>query len=135
VLADGYYEWQVAGDVEPGSKGKGKPVKTPFRFHLPGDDLLLMAGLWDTWGPDGLQTFSIITCPANADTAPYHDRMPVILGHGEMRLWLDNKTPQDELLSLLKPAPEGLLEIYPISTYVNKPGNEGQEVIEKINTP
>jgi putative SOS response-associated peptidase YedK len=33
---------------------------------------------------------------------------------------------------MLKPAPEGLLQIYPISTYLNKPGNEGPEVIEKV---
>jgi putative SOS response-associated peptidase YedK len=49
--------------------------------------------------------------------------------------WLNNKTPLPELLSMLKPAPNGLLRIYPISTYLNKPGNEGPEVIEKIMVP
>lgn len=131
VPADGYYEWQVAGDNGGKGSKKGKPVKQPFRFHLPGDDILLFAGLWDTWGPDNLQTFSIITCPANNDTSPYHDRMPVILSHEEAKKWL-SRAPEDTLLPLLKPAPEGLLEIYPISTYVNKPGNEGKEVLERV---
>jgi putative SOS response-associated peptidase YedK len=131
VLADGYYEWQTPkyADKIP----KSKLIKQPFRFHLPGDEIMLMAGLWDSWGLDGLQTFSIITCPANADVAPYHDRMPVLLSHSEARMWLDNKTPSNTLIQLLKPAPEGLLEMYAISTYVNKPGNEGPLVIEKIN--
>ena len=132
VLADGYYEW-MAPPPDP-SVPKSKVVKQPYRFHLPGDDILLFAGLWDTWGNDGLHTFSIITCGANKDTAPYHDRMPVILSHAEARQWLSNDVHPNDLLKLLKPAPEGLLEIYPISTYVNKPGNEGQEVIERIST-
>jgi putative SOS response-associated peptidase YedK len=132
VPADGYYEWHADGKGPGGAKPKPGSVKQPFRFHLPGDELILMAGLWDTWGPDELHTFSIITCPANADTAPYHDRMPVILSHREAEQWLDNSLSPNELLQLLKPAPEGLLEIYPISTYVNKPGNEGPEVIVRV---
>lgn len=132
VLADGYYEWMAAPAGDEGSKPKSKPIKQPYRFHLPGDELIMMAGLWDTWGPENLQTFSIITCPANMDTQPYHDRMPVILSHKEAEQWLGKALNTDELLKLLKPAPEGLLEIYPISTYVNKPGNEGAEVIERF---
>nr|MCU0387751.1 SOS response-associated peptidase [Chitinophagaceae bacterium] len=135
VLADGYYEWKSMEPEGTLSKAKSKLVKQPYRFHLPGDDIIMMAGLWDTWGNEGLQTFSIITCPANEDTLPYHDRMPVILSHEQVKHWLNNKTPLPELLSMLKPAPNGLLRIYPISTYLNKPGNEGPEVIEKIMVP
>jgi len=131
VLADGYYEWQTPNNAD--KIPKSKIVKQPFRFHLPGDEIILMAGLWDSWGLDGLQTFSIITCSANADVSPYHDRMPVILSHSEATVWMDNKTPLDELMALMKPAPDGLLVMYPISTYVNKPGNEGPEVIAKIS--
>jgi putative SOS response-associated peptidase YedK len=131
VLADGYYEWQTPKDAD--QIPKSKIVKQPFRFHLPGDEIILLAGLWDSWGLDGLQTFSIITCPANMDVAPYHDRMPVILSHTEAAMWLDNKTPLEELIRLMKPAPDGLLAMYPISNYLNKPGNEGPEVIAKIS--
>ena len=133
VLADGYYEWQTPKDAD--KMPKSKIVKQPFRFHLPGDEIMLMAGLWDSWGLEGLQTFSIITCAANADITPYHNRMPVMLSHSEAVKWMDNKTPLDDLMALMKPAPEGLLERYPISTYLNKPGNEGPEVIEKITLP
>lgn len=132
VLADGYYEWLVSGSEANTALPKGKKPKQPYRFHLPGNDILLLAGLWDIWGNDGLQTFSIITCPANKDTTAYHDRMPVILSHAEAQKWLNPQTSLPELLAMLKPAPNGLLQVYPISTYVNKPGNEGRQVIEKI---
>lgn len=128
VLADGYYEWKVL----PSKLVKGKPAKQPYRFQLPGNEILLIGGLWDTWGSEGLNTFSIITCPANHQVSPYHDRMPVILSHKEAEIWLNQKSTAEDLLPLLKPAPEGLLDIYPISTYLNKPGNEGKEVIERI---
>jgi len=133
VLADGYYEWQAAKVEETSNKAKTKAVKQPFRFHLPGDEIMFLAGLWDTWGTENLKTYSIITCPVNHDTSPYHDRMPVILSHKEAKKWLSNEEPVEQLLELLKPAPDGLLEIYPISTYVNKPGNEGEEVIRKMD--
>ena len=133
VLADGYYEWKAAGENEMAARGKkNKAIKQPYRFYVPGNEIIMMAGLWDTWGPENLQTFSIITCAANSDTAPLHDRMPVILGHNETGKWLANNTPLDELIKLLKPAPEGLLEAYPISTYLNKPGNEGPQVLERV---
>ncbi len=132
VLADGYYEWQSKEGGTEAGKGKAKPVKQPFRFHLPGDEMMLLAGLWDTWGPENLQTFSIITCPANHDTAPYHNRMPVILSHREAEVWLSNSATPEQLSALLKPAPDGLLHIYPVSTYVNKPGNEGEMVIKPL---
>jgi putative SOS response-associated peptidase YedK len=134
VLADGYYEWQEPKLKETSRQKKSKQVKQPYRFHLPGNDLLLLAGLWDSWGLDGLQTFSIITCPSNNDISLFHHRMPVILSHEEARLWLDNSQEQETWLQLLKPAPDGLLEIYPVSTYLNKAGNEGEEVIKKMET-
>lgn len=132
VLADGYYEWQVPNTPGNSPMPKGKQVKQPFRFHLPGDEIMLLAGLWDTWGTENLQTFSIITCAANKDVAPYHDRMPVILNRHQAAQWLHTKTDTQALLEMLAPAPEGLLSIYPISTYLNKPGNEGPEVITPL---
>jgi putative SOS response-associated peptidase YedK len=120
VLADGYYEWQATTAVVEGKRGPTqKLVKQPYRIHLPGNETMLLAGLWDTWG-DGLNSFSIITCPPNNDLANIHDRMPVILNHEEAKLWLRNDLNPDQLLTLLKPAPEGLLLHYPISTYLNK---------------
>jgi len=132
ILCSGYYEWQtLPGEVSAKGK-KGKPLKQPWRFYNPSDDLILLAGLWDHWGREGLKTFSIITCEANNDTRDIHNRMPVILSYKEAKQWLRKGTDIELLTNLLKQAPEGLLKSYKVSTYINRAGNEGPEVIEPI---
>jgi putative SOS response-associated peptidase YedK len=129
VLADGYFEWQAGTAVVAGKGGsRQKVIKQPYRIHLPGNEVMLLAGLWDTW-QGGLHSFSIITCPPSRDIAHIHDRMPVILNRQEAKLWLGNDLSPDQLLSLLKPAPEGLLEYYPISTLVNRASFDEPSVI------
>jgi putative SOS response-associated peptidase YedK len=123
VPADGYYEWKKEGKI-----------KVPYRFHLPGNALMLLAGLWDTWG-EGLQTFSIITTEANADVAHIHDRMPVLLTQDEARLWLSNDIHPDELLTLLRPAPIGLLQSYTVSTRLNSAVNNEPTLIDPVEFP
>jgi putative SOS response-associated peptidase YedK len=130
VLADGYYEWMLE-KATPETANKKKATKQPFRFHLPHNEVMLLAGLWDTW-KDGLHTFSIITCPANADLEHIHNRMPVLLTHQDAKRWLSNDIPADELLKLLKPAPEGVIQFYPISTLVNKPLYNNESIIEPL---
>lgn len=132
VLADGYYEW-MATTLPPQKGSKQKISKQPYRFHLPHNEVLLIAGLWDTWQGE-LNTFSIITCPANKDVEHIHDRMPVILNHAEAKLWLSNDIAPDQLLKLLKPAPTGVVQFYPISTAVNKPIADDASIIEPIET-
>lgn len=131
VLADGYYEWQAATGENISSKSK-KTVKQPYRIYVPGNKLLLMAGIWDTCGAEGLSTFSLITCSPNADVADIHHRMPVLLSLTQLSQWLSNETPLEMLLAMLQPAPVGLLSKYPISTFVNKAGNEGEAVIAQV---
>lgn len=121
VLADGYYEWKA------GTDSTKKTNKQPYRFHLPHNELLLLAGLWDTW-QNGLQTFSIITCPANADVAPYHHRMPVLLTRKDAATWLSSNNTT-ELLQLLKPAPLGVLQCYPIHTLLNRASYDHPDII------
>ncbi len=135
VLADGYYEWvQQVGTVVAGNSKKQKIIKQPYRFHLPKNEVLFFAGLWDTWKGE-LNTFSIITCGANRELQVYHDRMPVVLSPTDAQFWLRNDVPQEQLLSLLKPAPEGLLQYYPIDTLVNKPLYDESSIIEPKTTP
>lgn len=131
VLADGYFEWKVV--ASSGTGKSQKPAKQPYRICDPNEQTLLVAGLWDTWQGE-LNTFSIITCPASPDLADIHDRMPVILTEEEAKLWLSNDISPDSLIELLKPANEGRLSYYPISTSVNKPINDFPEIIEPIST-
>lgn len=129
VLADGYFEWKV---LENDATAKSrKPAKQPYRLCAADNKTLLIAGLWDTWKGE-LNSFSIITCPASAELADIHDRMPVILSEADARRWLSNEIAPDSLLALLKPAPHGSVRFYPIGTDVNKPVNDFPEIIEPI---
>lgn len=60
----------------------GKLVKRPYRFTMPGARAFLLAGV------AGEGRFSIVTTAPNADVAPVHDRMPLVLGRGESKTWL-----------------------------------------------
>ena len=78
VPVSGFYEWRQSDRV-------------PFRFSLEHAELYALAGLWDAWKePDGwLQSFSVITVPANPVMSSYHDRMPAILHGRDYDEWLD----------------------------------------------
>jgi putative SOS response-associated peptidase YedK len=122
ILADGFYEWRPNGKV-----------KQPYFVHRPDDQPFAFAGLWEWWKGNGLEIASctIITTEANETMRPLHDRMPVILASQDYDRWLESETAVD---ALLRPAPDELLELYPVSTQVNKPANESPELIERITT-
>jgi len=123
VLADSFYEWK---------RIDGK--KQPYRIFRPNGELLVMAGIWETWNgeEEPLQTYTIITTSPNEEMAPIHDRMPVIFTEqDQQRTWLE--TPEiNEALELLRPAPDGSLEMYAISTKVNNVRNNGPELHEPL---
>jgi putative SOS response-associated peptidase YedK len=123
VVADGFYEWQRQGKT-----------KQPFHVRSASGDLLVMAGIWDRWmTPDGeiIETFSIITKPAEGLIAKIHDRMPAIVDREHFADWLDPERAPEPLRALLA-APSPALETIPVSTLVNKPGNDGPECLEPV---
>jgi putative SOS response-associated peptidase YedK len=124
ILADGFYEWKA---------GSGKKPKTPYYIHMKDRKPFVFAGLWDSWeGPDGssIKTCTIITTEPNELMATLHNRMPVILHPRDYAKWLDDapQTPEN-LLPLIKPYPADNMSAYPVSTLVNKPGNESPELV------
>lgn len=124
IVADGFYEWKTEG---------GK--KTPLYVRLKSAKPMGFAGLYNRWkGPDGKQvcTSTIITTEANDLLRTVHDRMPVIASPDRYDLWLSpGVQDKDRLLPILTPCPAGLLEMYPVTTKVNSPANDGPENIEK----
>ncbi len=106
IPASGFYEWLNDGKV-----------KVPFLIAMKDRSPLALAGIWETYsGGDGseIDTVAIITTSANAEVAPLHNRMPAIISPPDFSLWLDSSAPNlMEALSLLRPAPDGLLEIEP----------------------
>ena len=123
VLADSFYEWKKVGTK-----------KQPYRIMLKSGDLLLMAGIWDTWYDDqyAVKSFSIITTGPNKDVDSVHDRMPVILYKKEdQEKWLEDQ-PLEDVLSLLKTPEDGILEMYRVSEKVNSVKNNSPDLHQRI---
>ena len=129
IPASGFFEWL--------KKGK---EKQPYHIYRRDGNPMALAGLWERWRDEkagrDIESCAIITTDANQLVARLHDRMPVILEPDDFGKWLD---PEEEslgrLLPLLRPVDEGVLEMYPVSSFVNKPQNEGEKCIEPEGKP
>jgi putative SOS response-associated peptidase YedK len=123
VLADSFYEW-VRKDGQ----------KLPYRIFYPPTEVMTFAGIWEHWNKEGqsIHTFSIITTEPNEEMTSIHNRMPVVLPDDEScKAWLLS-TELNDALSLLKPLPDGSLEMYRVSTEVNSVRNNGEELHERV---
>lgn len=129
IPASGFYEWQETG---------GR-IKQPWYFYNHDHRPLALAGLWDVWqAPDGSAMYSctILTTQANPDVAPIHHRMPVLLPPAAWESWLSNGDANlMALFSLLRPPPAGTLARHPVSTLVNKTGQDSPQCIVPIAPP
>lgn len=125
IAADGFYEWRPMGKL-----------KQPYYFRLRGGQPFAFAGVWDRWERDGqapIESVAIITCAANALVAGVHDRMPVIIPPKHYDLWLERNIRGGAALeSLLKPYPDTLMEMHPVSRAVNSPTNDSAQLIEPL---
>jgi putative SOS response-associated peptidase YedK len=126
VAVSGFYEWRRPRAGEQAGK-------QPFYFHRADGEPLLLAGLWDLWRDaegQALRTCTIITTGANATMAPVHHRMPVVVARDNWQEWLrPEPLGPGRLGQLLAPPPEDLLDAYPVTTAVNKAGNNGPELV------
>ena len=103
VPASGWYEWT-------GERRR----KTAWEISRKSGDIVVFAGIYDTWtAPNGvqIQQAATLTCEPNEDVRKIHHRMGVVLDPSEFHLWLN--APQNEVLDLLQPLPNGILDIKP----------------------
>jgi len=135
IPADGYYEWYKPGE-------DAKAAKQPYFIHRADGAPLAFAGLYEFWRdqahpedhPDAwLVTATIITTSAPDELGVIHERMPMVIGHGQWAEWLDPDL-QDaaQLAHLLAPAVSSGLITTPVSTKVNSVRNNGPELIEPL---
>ncbi len=121
IPADGFYEWS------------GTRPRRPFFVRPKAGGPIAFGGLWETWtGPNGeeVDTAAIVTTQANRTLMPVHDRMPVIVPPDAFNLWLDCSSDDAAMAAtLMVPAPDGLLEAYPVSTGVNRATNDSPDLI------
>jgi putative SOS response-associated peptidase YedK len=123
IPASGFYEWK-----------KGARGREPYYLFRRDGAPLALAGLWERWenpaNPgEGMESCVIVTTTANRVVAPLHHRMPAILEREEIDAWFSHHQHTKDLLALLRPAAEGVLDLYPVSEFVNRPGNEGEECV------
>lgn len=109
----GFFEWQTIG---------GR--KIPWYIRLRNEDILSLAGIWDSWELKGgitLNTFSIVTTRANELMAEIHNtrkRMPVILPASAERLWLKHDLDRDAVTALMEPVASSTLEAHTVSPLI-----------------
>lgn len=122
IIADSFYEWK-----------KTPEKKIPHRILLKNEELFAFAGLWDLWEKEGkkITSCTIITTSPNKLTAPIHDRMPVILEKEQEREWLRNNEIE-RVINLLHPYEANDMKAYTISTAVNNPSNNSEEILKPV---
>jgi putative SOS response-associated peptidase YedK len=123
IPASGYFEWRA----EHGAK-------QPYYFSAADDGVLSIAGLWDHWKDietgELLLSCTMIVTDANRFAGRVHNRMPVFLDEEYLGSWLDGSAGAE----LLRPAPENLLQVWPVSKRVNRPlSGDDPTLIDPIN--
>jgi putative SOS response-associated peptidase YedK len=74
--------------------------------------LLFFAAIYDVWrAPGGQDVAQVapVTCEPNADVAPIHHRMGVLLDPKDIPIWLGADV--EAAKALMRPWPEGLLQV------------------------
>ncbi len=79
ICARGFFETHATETV-PSAK-TGRMIKAQYEFKVPDQSVLLIGGIWRD------DRFSMVTTEANADMAPIHHRMPLVLRQSELPLW------------------------------------------------
>ena len=124
VPADCTFEWRAMQDG-----------KQPYAIARRDGTPLAFAGLWEgRRSPEGdvVRSFAILTTSANATMAALHERMPVIL-EAQWPAWLGEA--DGSAADMMRPAPEHLLHMWPVSRAVNNVRNNGAALLYRINDP
>ena len=129
VLVNGFYEWQHIGKQ-----------KIPYFIHMPGKAIFAFAGVAATWKDKATgevwDTFSIITTTANQLMSEIHNtkkRMPVTLDRSCWPQWLDARTSEHQLRSLMQPLTDGLLQAHPVGPVIS--GKSGDRNVPAVQDP
>ncbi|MBY0475448.1 MAG: SOS response-associated peptidase [Nitrosomonas sp.] len=129
IPATGFYEWKSPKD------GKHRQ---PYYISTNEDGCpTSFAGIWDTVSINDttIESCSIITTESNDLVRPIHDRMPALLPYESIDIWLKPDTLPEEMLDFfLKPYDSEKMQTWPVSTDVNKASNEGEQLIQPVNT-
>lgn len=128
VPASGFYEWQTV---------EGQKQKRPYFIRPADDQVFTLAGLWSRReGPTGdpVDTFAILTRPANKAMKMIHHRMPVILPRIALEPWLDPSLKDVSVITQLLDAPNPpSIAAHEVSTWVNSPAHDDPRCAEPVS--
>jgi putative SOS response-associated peptidase YedK len=124
IPINGFFEWEVEDKQ-----------KTPYFVKDSKDDYLAIAGIWDEYFDIDLNmkivTVALITCDANEKLGKIHHRMPVVLEKKDFSKWLYDENLK-EINSLFNIYPSEKLELYEVSSNVNKVLFDESSCIKKV---
>lgn len=120
IFADGYYEW----------KPTAAKIKQPYFVHLKNSAPMFFAGVCEP----KTGTAAIVTIEAQDKMRELHHRRPVFLQADEVLEWLDPKAEKGDLELMIQASQDKDIDIYPVSTIVNKVGTQGASLIEPLAT-
>jgi putative SOS response-associated peptidase YedK len=123
------------GGAQASVSGRGIPARSELhdgaQASVSGRGIPARSELHD--GDGWLRSCVIVTTEPNDLLALVHDRMPVVLPRSVWGRWLDPEGHDVETLAeLLVPAPSDELELWPVSTLVNKADNNGPELVKPV---
>lgn len=124
VPANSFFEWS-----------EEDKAKQPYLFKLKDNPLFAFAGIWEPPAVEGgAPTFSLITTEANSLMAKLHHRLPVILQKEDEDTWL-NGYDDGETLDIQTQYPAEQMEMYPVTSKINKVAYQEPDAIEPVAAP
>lgn len=145
IPMDGWYEWVPGAAAEPGvagAPGSRPGPKQPFHMSMPGEQGLLMAGLWEARRDPTDESITQLSCTMLTTEAlgplrRVHHRMPLVVHPGVLSDWLDPAVIPDPR-ALVDGAGGSLeqwahtVEIRAVSRAVSSVRNDGPELVRPI---
>lgn len=126
VLANFFYEWSQT------------TPKVPYLIYCEDQPTFAFAGIYREWANketgECFNTYAIVTTEPNKlmDMVKHH-RSPVILSPDMHSVWLNKKSSQAEISEICsKPYEYTCMNAFPVSTAVNKPGNNSEDIIVPV---
>lgn len=140
IPMDGWYEWVPGEPATPG--GKAGPTQ-PFHMSMPGDQGLLMAGLWEARRDPEDESVTQLSCTMLTTEAlgplrRVHERMPLVVSPEVLSDWLDPEVIRDPRALVDGAGGDlaqwaGSVEIRPVSRAVSNVRNDGPELVRPVD--
>ena len=125
VLATGWYDWP--------DEGHGR---YPRYYSRKDGGLIGFAAIWTRNYPALIDTFAIVTAPAQPTTTFVHNRTPVVLEEQYYGMWLNPAISRPEtLMPLMGQYEPGDLTSWAVGFYINDPLNDSPRCIEPLKKP